>query len=707
MQTLEFPSVKAAWHFVQEAKASGYEAHLNQTVSLLSVRARWFVVAGSLLGGSLLGVLGAWAEAGRLPLPGLEPLFAAPIGAVTALLAMIGGSLGALLGGLLDLSPTPTLIANRPLVEVETDGGDRALEQLAGDYGMGHREAAQVTQPAMAHQLTPQRLTAWLLTVLAAGVLLTATSYIWVLAIAYGHGADQSTRVGWTMKNAQRLPATTPAEVGATLATMVGGPQLAIGDDPLTAAVLAPLAAAQGRTLVYGAGEATVDWSQIAQLAANRNVAVVVAKTEPAYALPAAYAAAFFRVPVVPLAQVETVLADGRQRLLLVAAPSRLISDDALTGLHTYGNVERVADENLYRHALRWARQRWGNFGWGMAEPIARDGYYSFTLANPADPALAAAGLPAAYRGNFGPLLYTPQDRLASLTDQYLWRLSPDFFAIPSDGPFLNVRVLGGPESVSYATQARADLALETHQYRNQVTGMSGLAALGWMWFFMGLAGFVWALFVMPKRLPDTGFYARLTWPLAMLTLGPLGIIAFFLCYHGRAVQPADPMPSYVRPYWASAVAATITGMGIGMALMIAAMYLFQVSDMPLFTWLTFTPFFWLGSPMGVLMWFLMVIPATVLSIFCFMGPMMAEMHGRAYWHGVRQATPVVVLSMVAASVGMWTFTWWWMNWEDLMAPEDLWLWVAPLWFGAAIGFFTALLPNYLMVRAGWKNGGM
>jgi hypothetical protein len=102
-----------------------------------------------------------------------------------------------------------------------------------------------------------------------------------------------------------------------------------------------------------------------------------------------------------------------------------------------------------------------------------------------------------------------------------------------------------------------------------------------------------------------------------------------------------------------------------------------------------------------------MVIPAIVLSLFFYMGPMMAEMQEQGYWQGVRHAFLPVVVSMVAASLGMFTLAWWWMNWEGLMSGEDLWLWVAPLWWAAVMGFLTALIPNYLMVRAGWKNGGM
>ena len=555
--------------------------------------------------------------------------------------------------------------------------------------------------------LNLNRILAWLVVVLTAGILLQATAYIWFLAMNYGHGADQQSRIGYTMKNVQRIPADTPEQAGTALAAILGGETLPAPADPLAAAMLAPLAARRNQVLVYGGSQAAPDPALMRELAAAARVAVVVADTEPAYALPAAYAAAQFRAPVVRFSQAATVLTPSQDRLILVAAPGRLLGDDQLATLDTYGRVERVADDNIYRHALLWARSRWGDFGWGIDEKTQVDGYFNFTLANPADPGFAAAGLPMAYLGNFGPLLYTPHDDLDELTDQYLWRVAPDYFAIPSDGPFMNVRVVGGPQSVSYGAQARADLALETHSYRNQVVGASGAAIAGWIWFFPGLVGFFWALFAMPRRLPDSGFYPRLYWPLAMLVLGPLGILAFFLAYQGRPLAMFNGKPAYVRPPWAQTVAATIMGMGVGMALMMVSMYLFEYFGMPVGTGLEFTPLQWLGAPMDAFMWVLMVVPAIIASIFLFMGPMQADMEGKSYWQGVRMAAPSVIVSMVAASIGMFAFMYWTTNREELMTHEDLWLWVTPLWFAAVCGFFTALIPNYWLVRRGWKMGGM
>ncbi len=527
MQTAEFPSSRAAARFVADARTEGYAARLVQMPPLLPRRSAWGVWIGALAGGSTGAIVGLLAETSVIGLPRLEPLFAAPFGAVTLLLAALIGSLGALIGALVTLRPAPSrlpqgtvavAIGKEKSTGAEITGDDRLIHLLHANQGLLHarggpaarpaRQVPKTTAPAVQARMTPLHLSAWLLTVLTLGIILGALSYIWYLSINYGNGSDQQSRIGWTLKNVQRYPADTPEALGAAMATTFGGATFASPADPLTAAMLAPIAAAQNAVLIYGEGEAAQADAAMRALIADSNVAVVVADEQPAYALPAAYAAAHFRVPVVPLARVGDLLPASSERLLLVAAPRSLIANDALNGLAQYGLVERVAERNIYKHALLWARSRWGNFGWGIEENVWHDGYYNFTLANPADPGFAAAALPTAWLGNFGPLLYTPHDDLDVFTDQYLWRLGPDFFAIPSDGPFINVRVAGGPESVGYGAQARADLALETHAYRNQMAGAAGSAIGGWIWFFVGLAGAIWALFAMPRILPDSGFYA-------------------------------------------------------------------------------------------------------------------------------------------------------------------------------------------------------
>ncbi|WP_240664342.1 DUF4396 domain-containing protein [Methanosarcina sp. MSH10X1] len=628
--------------------------------------------------------MGYFAENGSLAIPRLEPLFAAPYGSVTIFFIIFGASLGGTIA---------SLISAGQLHRVEEP-----------------RESAT--------GLNTNKWFVWGIAVLTAAIILSAAGYIWILSAAYGNGSDQESRIGYTMKNVQRIPGDTPDKVGNSMVEIYATEPLEVPADPIAAAVMAPVAAARNQTLIYGAGgddqrnlDALVEES--ITLLGDSPAIVVVSAEEPAYALPAAYTAAYFRAPVVPVENgsipqsLQNLLENGEEKVIFVASPERLLSDEFLEELETFGDVNRVADENIYRHSLLWARSRWGNFGWGMDENLHFDAYYNFILANPETPEFAAAALPMAYQGNYGPLLYTEKEDLNDYVDQYLWRLSPDYFSFPSDGPFMNARVVGNPDSVSYNAQARADLALEVREFKNQVAGASGLALLGWSWFFIGFFGAIWALFIMPKRLPYSSFYPRIYWPMAILVFGPLGILAFLMTYHERPVMSMGKMAKFMRPPWAKALSATIMSTGIGMGLMIAFMYLFQFSGLPLLRTFEFTSVYWLGAPMTTIMWLVMVVPAIIVSSLFYMGPMMADMREMKYWEGVKKAFPVVILSMVSASLGMFITAWYVMNWRGWMSGEDLWLWITPLWISASAGLLVALIPNYFMVKAGWKEGEM
>lgn len=637
----------------------------SRKILLTTRRSFLIALAGASLGAILLGLPALLAELNVLSLPRLEPLFAAPAGAVTMLFVAIGGSIGALVA---------SLLVNRPY-------------RYKGIKLHGHQWLS------------------WGLVVVIAALVVTSIGYIWLLSAAYGPGTDQQSRIGYTFKNVQRVAGDSPEEASTSIVGMFDNEPLEVPADPLIAAVLAPVASQQNRSLLYGSG-ADVTLEEAVERSLDElegPVAVLVPIDGPAYALPAAYAAAQFRVPLLPIDANGTVPGGGGDalegRTLLVAAPPRLVPDQAVSDL---GNATRVADDDVYRHALLWAQYRFEDFGWGMEDLGHNDAYFNFVLTNPNDPGLAAAGLPMAYLGNYGPLLYTEADDLTDLVDMYFWRISPDFYASSSDGPFMNVRVIGGPEDVSYNAQARADLALETHEYKNQVAGASALALVGMVWVLIGVVGATWATLLLPKLVPEMGLYPTLYWPLAILVLGPLGLAALFAAYHHRTVR-VDDDGSYTvqRPPWSQGVSATIMGIGVGMPLMVSSMYLFQLNGLP-----RVDALFWLGSPMDGMMWFIMVVPAIVISILLYMGPMKASMSKQGYTWGVRKAVLPVVVSMLSASAGMFGFTWYLMNFFDLMASEDIWLWAAPIWAGVAVGYFTAFIPNYIMARVGTKPGG-
>lgn len=352
MSTAEFPSAEAAWDFSVDARASGHNVKLADTAQPVTRSAFWVAMACALVGGTVFGLLGAFAEAGVLGLPRLEPLFAAPVGSVTTLLSVFGGSVGALIGGLAALKPVTRRQPAAHYVTVEGEGDDMVgdPQRYGGSLVKGHRVAEDAGEmPSHMQKVSLNRWLAWLVTVLTAGVLLTALTYIWFLSMNYGNGSDQGSRLDYTMKNVQRVPANAPEEAGVAVAEILGGDTVSAPADPLAAARLAPLAAVQGLTLVYGAEGTSQEDLAAAQgaLIQQSPVVVVVADEEPAYAMPAAYAAAHFRAPVLTLAEAERALSGAQDKRILVAAPPRLIGNDALESLRAFGEVERVADNGL------------------------------------------------------------------------------------------------------------------------------------------------------------------------------------------------------------------------------------------------------------------------------------------------------------------------------------------------------------------------
>lgn len=111
--TFKFPSPEAAWGFAQQAREMGHEVALQGRVNLFAPGTHAAVWLGAVVGGVLLALVGVAAENFSLGLPRLGPLFAAPTGAPTLLLAMLGGSAGALVGGLVTLRAAPAVVAAR------------------------------------------------------------------------------------------------------------------------------------------------------------------------------------------------------------------------------------------------------------------------------------------------------------------------------------------------------------------------------------------------------------------------------------------------------------------------------------------------------------------------------------------------------------------------------------------------------------------
>jgi len=343
-------------------------------------------------------------------------------------------------------------------------------------------------------------------------------------------------------------------------------------------------------------------------------------------------------------------------------------------------------------------------FGWAF-NAETDSGYRGFVLANPEDPGMALLSANLARRGKPGPLLWTSRDSLPDAVDTYLWSQRAAFFAVPNEGPFHHVFVLGGESNVSFVAQAQADYALEIGPYRMKGPGIGGMDLLAAAWVALGIGSAAWVASNMGRYVGAATWAMRLAWPLFALMLGPFGIPIYLLAYR-RPVIRQGQMTFWERPLWLQAVSATVSSVGFGGALMVTSGFILTLFGIPLLA-NELPVVFWLGAPMVVVM-ITSYIVAVLITWLLYQTPMLSMFHGRGYVGGLLPALPVVLASMAAVSLGMFPGMWLLMMIDLPMMPsEESILWFGVMFVSVSVGFVLALLPNYVLVRRELKTGLM
>lgn len=157
------------------------------------------ILLAALIGAAIFSVIGYFSETNVIAIPRLEPLSGSPFGTVTFFFAIFSTGLSGMITGLVTLKP------------------------IAPTEHIRSRRVAKQNKP-MLRRLLMLRLPAWLTAVVIAAI--TATSYIWILSAAYGPSANQDSRIGYTLKNVQRIPGDTPQIAATSIAQMYTNAQL-------------------------------------------------------------------------------------------------------------------------------------------------------------------------------------------------------------------------------------------------------------------------------------------------------------------------------------------------------------------------------------------------------------------------------------------------------------------------------------------------
>jgi hypothetical protein len=193
---------------------------------------------------------------------------------------------------------------------------------------------------------------------------------------------------------------------------------------------------------------------------------IIASAEDPSYAMPAAGYAAKTGDPILFVTKNE-IPPETRAALatlkglakpgIYILGPSKLISPEVTRQLKRFGRVHRTGGRDPITNAIEFARYRSGEFGWGVATPG-----HGMVFMRTGRPLYAAAAAPLSGAGSYGPLLLLDNPlHLPRALQSQLLDTQPAYRTDPVAGVYNHGWIIGGPDSISVAAQARIDALLE------------------------------------------------------------------------------------------------------------------------------------------------------------------------------------------------------------------------------------------------------
>ena len=197
-----------------------------------------------------------------------------------------------------------------------------------------------------------------------------------------------------------------------------------------------------------------------------RSKIVIASSDDPSFAMPAAGYAAKTGDPILFVTKDE-IPAETRAALgalkglakprIFVLGPSSLISPKVTRELKRFGSVRRTGGQDPITNAIEFARYRSGEFGWGIVTPG-----HGMVFARAGKPLLAAAAAPLSGSGSYGPLFLLDSGvELPDSLQSQLLDTQPAYRTNPVAGVYNHGWIIGDPDAISVAVQARIDALLE------------------------------------------------------------------------------------------------------------------------------------------------------------------------------------------------------------------------------------------------------
>ena len=292
------------------------------------------------------------------------------------------------------------------------------------------------------------------------------------------------------------------------------------------------------------------------------------------------------------LQKLEDQLPKGTELNLYLTAPLHLASNTAAEDLGRLGQITRVAGATPEQHSLAVARyfDTGTQFGWYSEQTQHSDKI--LLLGNPRYPAQLLASAQVLSEAWTGPTLLT-SDWLCPAVETFLWSIRPSWTLGPTGSPFNHTLIAGDEEAIPWPVQARINYINTAAPYlTHDQNSVSGLEALFIVWlgssWVIGL--WIWCHSVMRRQ--QMNQLVRLLWVLAGLTVGPVGLLAYYLSYIGDK-PPISSQPNRTISTSAISQSAALVSFTVGM---IAAARFSILTTTPQLA-LTTGSIFWFGNP--------------------------------------------------------------------------------------------------------------
>ncbi|MCR6098009.1 cell wall-binding repeat-containing protein [Salipaludibacillus agaradhaerens] len=148
----------------------------------------------------------------------------------------------------------------------------------------------------------------------------------------------------------------------------------------------------------------------------------------------------------------------GGEAAMYVLGDEETISDETLTELAEFGEVERIAGNTPEQMAIEFAKYRDEDthVGWGQTTPG-----HGFSFVSSDKPEMAIAGASLGHLGKHAPLIWLKNNNISDDLFDYLAEVRPTFEDNPMAGPYNHSYLLADQTMVPFQVQGILDEKLE------------------------------------------------------------------------------------------------------------------------------------------------------------------------------------------------------------------------------------------------------